>query len=65
MSIEFKRRIIALEKKFMTGEPCNHILPIVHSDGEADEMLAILDGCSRCCQPCVGPRMLMIRYPGC
>lgn len=64
MTTEFKRRIIALEKKFTTGELCNHLLPIVYSDEEAVTMIEMLDGCPRCSQSSVGLRMLIIRYPG-
>ncbi len=61
MSNEMQRRLKVLKKKITVATPCRHPLPIVHSDEEADEMLAILDACPRCSQPRVGPRILIIR----
>lgn len=63
MSTELERRLKVLEKQIVTTTPCRHPIPIVHTDEEADAMIAVLDECPRCSQPSFGPRVLIIRFP--
>lgn len=63
MSTEIERRLKAIEAKVITGTPCRHPLPIVHSEKEAEEMVGILDQCPKCSRPSFGQRILYIRSP--